>query len=86
MAHPQGERITFALLEGVFEAGRTRNPNRYPFLHSKAAVAKNSVPALKVLVHRLGSQSETFAEVREVLENYSRFYDILAAHSIWLDS
>ena len=64
---PQGERITFALLEGVFEAGRTRNPNKYPCLHSKAAVARNNVPALKVLVHRLGAQNETFAEVREVL-------------------
>ena len=81
---PTGERINFALLEGVFDAGKTRNPNRYPVLHSKAAIARHSMPALSLLVNRLGSQNEAFAHARQVLESYTLFYDILAAHPIWL--
>ena len=81
---PQGERITFALLEGVFEAGRAHNPTRYPVLHSKGAIARNNMPAIRVLFEWLGAQSEAFAHVRAVLENYCLFYDVMASRPIWL--
>ena len=81
---PQGERITFDQLEGVFETGRRSNPTKYPTLHCKGAVARNSIPALSILVNRFGSQTEAFGYVRQVLGNYRLFYDIMAAHPIWL--
>eukprot|EP00974_Lingulodinium_polyedra_P015800 1533011-Lingulodinium_polyedra.AAC.1 len=74
---PQGERLQHAAFLNIFEKNRSWRPTKYPELHSKAAICRHCVPALKAVVGSVTQGCAAFHHVREVLGNLAKFYDVL---------
>ena len=90
-----GERYPEVLFSRMFDkCGHTARPKQYPQLFSKAAVARHSIPALRLMVRDLvdwapnslmnNESITTFGHVNNALDSLSNFYDCLFQHELWL--
>ena len=89
---PASERCTYALCAAIFDKGRTATPTQYPVIHSKAAVARHCIPAIKIAVQSMAEwapaggyeDAPKFAWAFEMLSNLTKFYDSIMFHGQWL--
>ena len=80
---PAGERLSHALLCGIFErCGRTRRPVKHPELHCKAAVARHCIAMLKHLVSDMECESEAFGHMRVCLDSLALVYDVIMSQGL----
>ena len=79
---PAGERAPFTMYMGIFEGWRRYKPTRYPALHSKAAVARHTALALKLVVKHHTEGIGAFVHVRELLQNLTNFADAMQANGL----
>ena len=82
---PQGEPIAFHLSQRLFEKSRSKQTARFTSLRCKAAVARHSVPMLKLVLHKLAPETEDFAHLRECVAGLALFYDVIMSASIWVE-
>ena len=83
---PAGERLAHALFLAIWEKSKSAHPTHYPQLHSKAAVARHSVPMLKLLLRRAAPATEAFGHATAVVEGLSLFYDVIRDNGMWLEA
>ena len=85
---PAGERLSWHGFVRIFENSRSGTPQDPVTLHSKAAVCRNIMPALKLVLQNLDSWVDFFDETvfghaLELATHLSNFYETLFAHDFW---
>ena len=91
-----GERYTHASFSNIFAKNKTRDPNSWIQLHSKAAVCRHTVPALHYMMRHLADwapngtnfihdeEGSVTTMVSEMLRQLNLFYDCIAYHPQWM--
>ena len=88
---PAGERLAHTAFEAIWTGGRSGIPPDFPTLGAKAAVARNLVPALKLVVLGLDRWAPSHDRTDPILQhsaallvNLARFYDVINSEGPWL--
>ena len=88
---PSGERLPRRIFEDMFVGGRLGNPSKFKELHAKAAIARHLGPALNIMMQGLGTWAPShdggslmLCHAAELLQNLSKFYDVIMYEDLWL--